>query len=214
MKVGVLGSGDVARTLAGGFLKHGHRVTMGTRDALKLAAWARENPGAVIGDFANAAQYGEVMVLAVNGAAASEALRLAGRSNLSGKTVIDVTNPLADAPPDHGVPKYFTSLDESLMERLQREFPDANFVKAFNQSNYSRMVNPRFAEGRPTMFICGNSQAAKETVAAILKQFGWDFEDMGSVEVARAIEPLCMLWVTRFLLRNKSDHAFRLLTQL
>jgi 8-hydroxy-5-deazaflavin:NADPH oxidoreductase len=213
MKVGVLGSGDVARTLAGGFLKHGHRVTMGTRDALKLATWARENPGAVIGDFANAAQYGEVMVLAVNGAAASEALRLAGRSNLSGKTVIDVTNPLADAPPDHGVPKYFTSLDESLMERLQHEFPDANFVKAFNQSNYSRMVNPRFAEGRPTMFICGNSQAAKETVAEILKQFGWDFEDMGSVEVARAIEPLCMLWVTRFLLRNKSDHAFRLLTQ-
>jgi 8-hydroxy-5-deazaflavin:NADPH oxidoreductase len=213
MKVGVLGSGHVARTLAGGFLKHGHQVTMGTRDASKLAEWARTSPGAAIGSFAEAARFGEVVVLAVNGAAASEVLRAAGSSNLSGKTVIDVTNPIADAPPDNGVPKYFTNLDESLMERLQRECPGAYFVKAFNQSNYSRMVNPQFAEGRPTMFICGNNEAAKETVAGILDQFGWEAEDMGSIEAARAIEPLCMLWVARYLLRNKVDHAFKLLKQ-
>jgi 8-hydroxy-5-deazaflavin:NADPH oxidoreductase len=213
MKVGVLGSGDVARALAGGFLKHGHPVTMGTRDASKLAEWARTNPGAAIGGFADAARFGEIVILAVNGAAASEVLRAVGSGNLSGKTVIDVTNPIADAPPDNGIIRYFTNLDESLMERLQRECPGAHFVKAFNQSNHSRMVNPQFAEGRPTMFICGNSEAAKEAVAGILDQFGWEAEDMGLVEAARAIEPLCMLWVARLLRRNKVDHAFKLLRQ-
>lgn len=213
MKVGVLGSGDVAKALAGGFLRHGHQVTMGTRDAAKLEEWVQRNPGATIGSFADAAKFGEVVVLAVNGTAASDVVRMAGGGNLSRKTVIDVTNPIADAPPSNGVIKYFTSLDESLMERLQRAFPDAHFVKAFNQSNYSRMVNPQFAEGRPTMFICGNSRAAKETVTGILDQFGWDAEDMGSAEAARAIEPLCMLWVARYLQRNKVDHAFKLLKQ-
>jgi predicted dinucleotide-binding enzyme len=213
MNVGVLGSGDVARALAGGFLKHGHHVTMGTRDASKLAEWARTNPNAAIGSFADAARFGEIVILAINGAAASEVLRAAGSGNLSGKTVIDVTNPIADAPPDNGIIRYFTNLDESLMERLQRECPGAHFVKAFNQSNHSRMVNPQFEEGRPTMFICGNSEAAKEAVAGILDQFGWEAEDMGPVEAARAIEPLCMLWVARFLRRNKVDHAFKLLRQ-
>ncbi len=213
MKVGVLGSGEVARALAGGFLKHGHQVTMGTRDASKLADWARTNPGAAVGSFADAAKFGEVVVLAVNGAAASDVLRAAGSGNLAGKTVVDVTNPLVDAPPDNGVIKYFTKLDESLMERLQREHSGAHFVKAFNQSNHSRMVNPQFAEGRPTMFICGNSQAAKETVIGILDQFGWEAEDMGPAEVARAIEPLCMLWAARYLLHKKVDHAFKLLRQ-
>jgi|SRR5215207_1374405 len=213
MKVGVLGSGDVAKTLAGGFLKHGHQVTVGTRDPSKLAEWARTNPGAAISSFAGAARFGEVEVLAVNGAAASDVLRSAGSDNLSGKTVIDVTNPIANTPPENGAIKYFTNLDESLMERLQRECPGAHFVKAFNQSNYSRMVNPQFAGGRPTMFICGNNKPAKKAVVGLLDQFGWDAEDMGSVEVARAIEPLCMLWVARYLLRNKVDHAFKLLTQ-
>jgi 8-hydroxy-5-deazaflavin:NADPH oxidoreductase len=213
MKAGVLGSGDVARALAGGFLRHGHQVTMGTREASKLAEWARANPGAAIGSVADAARFGEIVVLAVNGAAASEVLRAAGSGNLSGKTVIDVTNPIAHAPPDNGIIKYFTNLDESLMERLQRQCPGAHFVKAFNQSNYSRMVNPQFAEGRPTMFICGNNEAAKETVAGILDRFGWEAEDMGPVEAARAIEPLCMLWVARYIMRNKVDHAFKLLRQ-
>jgi predicted dinucleotide-binding enzyme len=85
--------------------------------------------------------------------------------------------------------KYFTTLDDSLMERLQREFPNARFVKAFNSVGNASMVNPQFKGGAPTMFICGNDDAAKKTVTGILEQFGWETADMGAVEAARAIEP-------------------------
>jgi predicted dinucleotide-binding enzyme len=213
MNVGVIGSGQVARALAEGFLKHGHQVTMGTRDAAKLAKWVGRNPKARVGSVSEAATFGELIVLAVKGTAAADALRAAGNASLAGKTIIDVTNPLADAPPENGVPKFFTTLEDSLMERLQREFSDAHLVKAFNQVNASRMVNPQFAEGRPTMFICGNDESAKRTVRQVLDQFGWEAEDMGGVEAARAIEPLCVLWVIRYLRTKKYDHAFKLLKQ-
>src|SRR2546427_10228523 len=131
MKVGVIGSGDVARSLASGFLRHGHEVMMGTRDPAKLKEWAGKNPKGKVGSFGDAAKFGGLVVLAVKGSASSDALRAAGASNLSGKPVIDATNPIADAPPGNGVLKFFTSLDESLMERLQREVWGAEFVKAF-----------------------------------------------------------------------------------
>jgi predicted dinucleotide-binding enzyme len=213
MNVGVIGSRHVARALAEGFLKHGHPVMLGTRDASKLAEWAQRNPKAHVGTVAEAAEFGQLVVLAVKGTAAADALRAAGAANLAGKIVIDVTNPLTDTPPVNGVPRFFTSLDESLMERLQQEFSDTRFVKAFNQVNASRMVNPQYAEGRPTMFICGNDDSAKRTVAQILDVFGWETEDMGRVEASRAIEPLCMLWVIRYILSKKHDHAFKLLKQ-
>ena len=149
-------------------------------------------------------------MLAVKGTGAAEALR-AAQAALKGKTVIDATNPIADAPPTHGVLHFFTRPDESLMERLQQEFPQAHFVKAFNSVGSARMVNPQFGGVRPTMFICGNDAAAKQAVAGILDQFGWDTEDMGSVESARAIEPLCMLWCIPGFLRNQWTHAFKLL---
>jgi hypothetical protein len=139
-------------------------------------------------------------------------LRAAGAPNLAGKPVIDATNPIADAPPTNGVLKFFTNHDESLMERLQREFEGAHLVKAFNSVGNTRMVNPEFAGGRPTMFICGNDDASKKTVNGILDQFGWETADMGKVESARAIEPLCMLWCIPGFLRNQWTHAFKLLT--
>lgn len=211
MKIGIIGSGVVATTLAGGFLKHGHDVTVGTREPAKLADWGRSQPKARIGSFADAAKFGESVVLAVKGTVASAALRGAGAENLAGKTVIDATNPIADAPPTNGVLKFFTNLDESLMERLQREFPAARFVKAFNSVGNACMVNPQFTGGRPTMFICGNDEAAKKTVTVILDQFGWDTADMGKIEAARAIEPLCMLWCIPGFARNEWMHAFKLL---
>jgi predicted dinucleotide-binding enzyme len=125
--------------------------------------------------------------------------------------VIDTTNPIADAPPDHGVLRFFTTYDQSLMEQLQSEFPDVHFVKAFNSVGAAFMVDPEFAGGKPTMFICGNDEAAKKSVGKILDQFGWEIEDMGSVEAARAIEPLCMLWCIPGFLRNQWTHAFKLL---
>jgi predicted dinucleotide-binding enzyme len=212
MKVGVLGSGDVARVLAAGFLKHGHEVVIGTRDPGKLAAWASQNPKGRVGSFADAARFGDLIVLAVKGTAAADALRAAGAPALAGKPVIDATNPIADAPPTNGVLSFFTTLDESLMEILQREFVDARFVKAFNSVGNAQMVNPQFKGGKPTMFICGNDADAKKTVTEILDQFGWETADMGQAEAARAIEPLCMLWCIPGFLRNQWGHAFKLLT--
>jgi len=211
MRVGVLGSGDVAKTLASGFLKHGHEVVMGTREPAKLKEWTGKNPKGRVGSFAEAAKTGEMVVLAVKGTASAEALRAAGASNLSGKTVVDVTNPIADAPPTNCVLKFFTSLDESLMERLQREFAGAKLVKAFNSVGSACMVNPEFKGGPPTMFICGNDAGAKKTVTGILEQFGWETADMGKAEAARAIEPLCILWCVPGFLRNDWTHAFKLL---
>lgn len=211
MKIGILGSGEVARTLAGGFLQHGHDVKLGTRDSGKLAAWATQNPRAAVGGFDEVAAFGELLVLAVKGTAVPAVLGAAGATNLAGKPVIDTTNPIADAPPSNGVLRFFTNLDQSLMERSQRDFPDVRFVKAFNSVGSVRMVDPQFAEGRPTMFICGNNQAAKQTVGKILDQFGWETADMGGAEAARAIEPLCMLWCIPGFLRNEWTHAFKLL---
>lgn len=211
MKIGVLGSGDVARTLAAGCVKHGHQAMLGTRDAAKLAPWQAQNPGVGAGSFADAARFGELLILAVKGTAAAQSLRLAGADNLAGKVVIDAANPIADEPPVNGILKFFTTHDDSLMERLQREFPQARLVKAFNSVGSALMVDPQFAGGRPTMFVCGNDDAAKRTVTALLEQFGWDSADIGKVEGARAIEPLCMLWCAPGFLRNEWSHAFKLL---
>jgi predicted dinucleotide-binding enzyme len=211
MKVGVLGSGDVAKVLAGGFIKHGHSVMMGTRDPAKLEDWAAKNPTARVASFAEVADFADLVVLAVKGTAASDVLRLATPANLAGKPVIDATNPISDLPPVNGVLQFFTGLDESLMERLQGEFPEALFVKAFNSVGNARMVNPEFPGGKPTMFICGNDDRARGIVAQVLDQFGWETADMGKAEAARAIEPLCMLWCIRGFTNNEWSHAFKLL---
>jgi 8-hydroxy-5-deazaflavin:NADPH oxidoreductase len=213
MKVGVLGSGDVAKVLAAGFKKHGHEVKIGSRSPAKLADWIAQNAGISSGTFAEAAKFGELVMLAVKGAVASEALDLAGAGNLAGKTVIDACNPIEDAPPDKGVLRFFTNINESLMEKLQRKFSDARFVKAYNSVGSGLMINPQLAGGRPTMFICGNDEAAKKQVQQINEQFGWETADMGGVEAARAIEPLCMLWCLPGFLRNDWVHAFKVLTK-
>jgi predicted dinucleotide-binding enzyme len=210
MNIGIIGSGQVAKALAAGFLKHGHAVMVGTRDPSKLATWAAESTGAKVGSVADAAKFGESVVLAVKGTAALDALKLAGDS-LSGKTVMDTTNPIAPEPPVNGVRRYFTSLEESLMERLQAAHPEAHFVKVFNSVGNTRMVNPEYAGGLPTMFICGNDAAAKQKVTSILDQFGWETLDLGAAEAARAIEPLCILWCIPGFLRNEWTHAFKVL---
>jgi len=212
MKVGVIGSGVVAQTLAAGFLKHGHQVAIGTREASKLADWSAKHRDAQVGSFADAAGFGDVVVLAVGGGVALDALALAGADNLAGKTVIDACNPIGGGPPVNGVLSYFTTLHDSLLERLQNAYPQAHFVKAFNSVGAGQMVNPQFAGGRPSMFICGGDAGAKATVAGILDQFGWDTEDMGAVEAARAIEPLCMLWCIPGVAKGDwAPHAFKLL---
>ncbi len=212
MKVGVIGSGVVGQTLAAGFLKHGHEVEIGTREPAKLKEWSAKTPGVRVKTFAEAAAFGEVVVLAVAGQVALEALKLVGPKALQGKTVIDACNPIGGGPPVNGVLSYFTTHKDSLMERLQLAYPSAHFVKAFNSVGNGQMVNPHFALGKPTMFICGNDAGAKRIVTQILDQFGWETEDMGAVEAARAIEPLCMLWCIPGVGKGDwSPHAFKLL---
>ena len=212
MKVGIIGSGVVGQTLAAGFLKHGHQVEIGTRDPAKLKDWSAKNPGAAVKSFAEAAAFGDLVVLAVGGEVAQQALTLIGSSALQGKTVIDACNPIGGGPPVNGVLSFFTPQNQSLMEQLQKAYPSAHFVKAFNSVGSGQMVNPVFASGRPTMFICGNDKDAKKTVERILEQFGWDTEDMGAIEAARPIEALCMLWCIPGIGKNDwTPHAFKLL---
>ena len=212
MKVGIIGSGVVGQTLAAGFLKHGHQVEIGTRDPAKLKDWSAKNPDAAVKSFAEAAAFGDLVVLAVGGDVAQQALTLIGPGALQGKTVIDACNPIGGGPPVNGVLSFFTPQNQSLMEQLQKAYPSAHFVKAFNSVGSGQMVNPEFASGRPTMFICGNDEDAKKTVERILDEFGWDTEDMGAIEAARPIEALCMLWCIPGIGKNDwSPHAFKLL---
>jgi len=210
MKIGILGSGAVAQALAAGFLEHGHPVMLGSGTPAKLAGWAAQHPLAQLGSFADAAGFAELAVLAAKGTAALAVVRTAGAERLAGKTVIDATNPIADAAPVHGVLQFFTGVNDSLLEQLQREYPAVKFVKAFNSVGNAFMVDPQFQGGAPTMFICGNDDAAKRSVRGIVEQFGWEAADMGRAEAARAIEPLCMLWCIPGLLRNEWAHAFKL----
>ena len=213
MKIGILGSGNVGRALASAFLKEGHAVMLGTRNISKeeVIKWHNENTGGSLGSFQETAQFGEIIVLAVSGLAVEDAITLAGKEHFFEKTVIDATNPIATVPPDNGVLKFFTTLENSLMERIQQILPDARLVKAFNSVGNAFMYKPNFPGGTPSMFICGNDEGAKKTVTEILTSFGWETEDMGKAEAARAIEPLCILWCIPGFIRNQWTHAFKLL---
>ena len=208
-RVGVLGSADVGKALAAGFKRHGYPVRIGSRTPAKLADYSRDE-GIEAGTFADVAAWGEILVLAVKGTAADALLKQLGDS-IAGKVIIDTTNPIAEAPPTDGVLSYFTGPNDSLMERLQQSHPSGRFVKAWSSVGSARMVDPAFADGRPTMFICGNDATARKTVAAILDQFGWEPADMGGALAARAIEPLAMLWCIPGFRENKWSHAFKVL---
>lgn len=212
-KIGIIGSGDVGKDLANGFLKHGYSVVIGTRDPSKLNEWkVKAGVHASVGSFAEAAAFGEIIVLTVKGTVARHTIELAGRKNFEGKTVLDTTNPIAELPPENGVIRFFTDLKSSLLEQLQSEFPEINFVKAFSCVGHSLMVNPDFGGIKPSMFICGNNNHAKKEVSEIVTLFGFDVEDMGHAEAARAIEPLCILWCIPGMLKNEwSNHALKML---
>jgi len=210
-KIGIIGSGIVGQALANGFVRHGHKVMLASREPAKLEDWRTgATASASTGTFAEAARFGEVVVLAVMGEAAEEAVSLCGDA-LNGKVVLDATNPICkSAPPEQGVLRLFTTLDSSLMERLQAKAPQARFVKAFSSVAAGLMVNPKLPS-KPSMFICGDDSAAKETARAILDQFGWEAEDMGRAAAARAIEPLCILYCIPGILKNDWTRAFKVL---
>jgi predicted dinucleotide-binding enzyme len=214
MKIGILGSGTVGQVLARAFSAEGHEVMLGTRNPSKgeIIEFIKNNNELSSGTFEETTKFGELLVLAVKGTATDEALQLSGIANFDNKIVIDATNPIADAAPTNGVLHYFTDLENSLMEKTQKTIPAAKVVKAFNTSSHGVMYKPRFAEGKPTMFICGNDNEAKKTVTDILDTFGWETEDMGPVEAAPAIEPMCILACIPGFTKNQWSNAFKLST--
>lgn len=217
MKIGILGSGGVGQVLAVAFKNENHEVVLATRNPSKegLKQWIETNPGIPVVSYSDAGMQSDLLVLAVKGSSALEVLTLTGKETLKNKIVIDACNPIIHADNgfpvhDHGVIRYFTHANDSLMEQLQNNFPDTKFVKAFNSVGNNFMYKPNFPQGKPTMFICGNDAEAKEQVTGILTSFGWETEDMGGVEAARPIEALCQLWCAPGFIRNQWTHAFKL----
>lgn len=211
--MGVLGSGVVGRSLARGFADRRHEVRIGTRSPAgneELGEWLRgEGDGVSAGTFAEAAEFGDLLVLATLGLANEQVIEAAGAEHFTGKVLIDATNPL-DFSDD--TPTLAYGFDDSGGERVQRLLPGASVVKAFNIVTAGLMVDPELPDGPPTMFIAGDEEAAKRTVADILDGFGWPSIDIGGIEGARMLESLCLLWVTVGMRRGSWDQAFRLLT--
>ena len=211
MKIGILGSGEVGRALGIGFTSRGHDVKIGSRSPKnrELIAWRQKAGGkASIGTFAEAAKHGEVLLLAVRGAGAEEAIKLAGPENFGTKVLIDVTNPLdfSGGP----APGLFVGPKDSLGERIQGLLPNAKVVKCFNTVSNTQMVDPKYVGGAPEMLIAGNDAAAKKKVVGILKEFGWPGAlDVGGIEGARWLEAIVPLWVLVGVKIGRWDHAFK-----
>lgn len=215
MRIGILGSGDVGQALGHGFVDTGHEVVIGSRtpDSEKLKTWLTKHPqGTSVGTFEAAAKFGEILVLATHweGGATKNAIELAHPENFSGKIVIDVTNPLDFSG---GIPpKLVLGHTNSAGEEVQRWLPAAKVVKAWNIIGNNYMYKPKFTEGQPDMFICGNDQDAKRKVSEILGEFGWPGAiDIGGIEGARYLEALAMLWIIYGFRTNTWQHAFKLL---
>lgn len=208
-KVGVLGSGDVGRVLAAGFASFGHQVKIGSREPQKLAEWTRgAGKGVANVTFEEAAKFGDVIVLATLGQGTENAIRLAGPKNFAGKVVIDATNPLDFST---GMPQLYVGHTDSLGEQVQRWVPEAKVVKAFNSVGNAHMIKPKFPGGPPDMFIAGNDETAKRTVAQICEDFGWGVIDIGGIEGSRYLEAMCLVWVLHGFRTKSWNHAFKML---
>lgn len=211
MRIGVLGTGDVGKVLSRGFLSRGHEVKIGSRDpsSENVRSFVAEAGGAMSGGtFAEAAAFGEVVVIATLWSGTKPALDLAGTHNFSGKVVIDVTNPLVFSD---GPPALALGHTDSGGEQVQRWLPNARVVKAFNIVGNAHMIDPSFPGGPPDMFICGNDAGAKTTVTQVLDSFGWPAIDIGGIEGSRLLEPMCILWVLYGVRSGSWNHAFKLL---
>lgn len=210
MRIGILGSSDVAQSLAHGFLAEGHQVMLGSREPGKLAAWVLERGmGSSCGTFSEAARFGEFVVVAVNGAMAVDAITAAGVESFRGKVVIDATNPLdksAGLPP-----KLIGALGTSGGELMQRALPGAFVVKAFNTVGKAQFYKPAFEGGPPDMFLCGDDGNAKEEVSRICHAFGWNPIDVGGIGHAHYLEATAMVWIITAFAGGHWHQAFKLL---
>lgn len=199
MRLGVLGTGDVGRTIAARLIELGHEVRMGSRTAgnERAVAWVLQAGGrASQGTFRDAAGYGEIVVNCTAGGGALEALAAAGAQSLAGKVLIDVSNPLDFT---QGGPRLFVCNDDSLGERIQAAVPGARVVKALNTMTAAVMVDPGGIPGDHVAFLCGDDDAAKTRTTALLEEFGWPMArivDLGDITAARGMEMYLPLWLS------------------
>ena len=212
MKIGILGTGIVGRTLGDRLAELGHEVTMGARQAGNETAtsWAAAAGGrASAGTFADAAAGAELVILCTKGEAALAALQQAGGDSLAGKVLLDVTNPLDFS---HGFPPSLSVCNtDSLGEQVQRAFPAARVVKSLNTMWCGIMVDPRRLQGNHLVFLCGNDEGAKGTVATLLREMGWrdeEITDLGDISGARGTEMVLPLWLRLY--GKRGDGAFNL----
>jgi predicted dinucleotide-binding enzyme len=210
MRIGVLGTGMVGRALAGRLAGLDHDVVIGTRgveqtlarsdpDAMgnpPYAEWQEDNPAVQLVTFADAGAHGELIVNATSGTGALSALEAAGATNLNGKVLVDVANPLDFS---QGFPPFLSVANtDSLGEQIQRTFPDAHVVKTLNTMNAYVMIEPSRVPGRHSVFLAGEDAGAKETVKGLLAEFGWPEEaiiDLGGIRAARGTEMYLPLWL-------------------
>jgi 8-hydroxy-5-deazaflavin:NADPH oxidoreductase len=211
-KVGILGSGDVAKRLGRGLATHGFDVKLGSRDRRKLDAWTKEVGGkASAGSFAEAAAHGEIVILALHGDAVESVLDTVGAKSFHGKVVLDATNPLdfSQGP----APGLLFGLTDSLGERVQRKLPSAKVVKCFNTVSSLKMADPKFAHAPMRMWICGNDAEAKRTAEGILKELGWAGAlDVGGIDGARWLEAIVPLWMRAGQVLGTWDHMLQPVT--
>lgn len=199
MRIGILGTGQVGRTLASRLAELGHDVLMGARDPAnpRAAEWAEvAGSRGSAGTFADAAAHGEVVINATAGAASLRALDQAGATNLAGRVLMDVSNPIAEVT--GGLLQLTTANTDSLAEQIQRAYPDSRVVKTLNTVNASVMVDPGRLPEPHTMFLAGDDAAAKAVVRGILAELGWPAEsivDLGGLSAARGMEMYLPLWL-------------------
>lgn len=224
MKIAVLGTGMVGRTIAGALAGRGHSVVIGTRDpqatlartepdmmgAAPFAQWHAVNAGIEVAAFADAAAGSEIIVNATNGGASLAALSAAGSGNLAGKVIMDISNPLDFS---QGMPPSLNPVNtDSLGEQIQRSFPEAKVVKTLNTMNAAVMVDPAsVAGGDHSVFVSGNDAEAKETVTGLLKAFGHtDVIDLGDITTARGSEMLLPIWLRLWGALGNADFNFKI----
>jgi predicted dinucleotide-binding enzyme len=197
MHIGILGTGMVGQTIATRLTQLGHDVRMGSRTAgnEKARKWVMQaGPRGSQGTFADAAAFGDVVFNCTSGEGSLAALKSAGEKNLDGKVLIDVANPLNMTRMP--LPELTVCNDDSLGERIQREFPRAKVVKSLNTMNCQLMVDPGKVRGEHDVFVCGNDAEAKATAKEILREFGWDNPiDLGDITAARGTEMLLPVWL-------------------
>jgi len=224
MKVGIFGTGIVGRLLAEKFVADGNEVMIGTRNVQNTLAknepdiigtppykqWQEKNTKVKLGNFADAAKFGEIIFISTFGDVAINAIDMAGKENFAGKIVIDTTNPLDLS---NGIPPGFSgTVGNSLGEQIQKSLPHAKVVKAFNTLSMHIVVNPQREEGDPVLLIAGNDENAKKSVREIAKGWGWkDIVDLGGISESFFLESFALLWIRYAFKNNSWTHAFALL---